>query len=263
MIKEMLGREDGLCGGRAGHMHLSSFEHLAAASGIVGAAGPLADGFALAAKSLRPGCVGVAVFGEGAANEGTMMEAENLAAAWSLPTIFICKDNGWSITTRSASVTGGDLAKRAEAMGLSVQDLDGLDPVRVWQAAGTAFERARGGGGPQFLRLTCSRLDGHFLGDPLLRTARRPITEGGDNLKKIFSSLISAGGAGIPERTAGLVSMMKTLLQARKDDSETPNDPLWRARRALRSRAEEVARIEERTDELIAGAVAAALGGAK
>jgi TPP-dependent pyruvate/acetoin dehydrogenase alpha subunit len=255
MLKEMLGREDGLCGGRGGHMHLFSLDHLAATSGIVGAAGPLAAGFALAAQRLRPGCVGIAVFGEGAANQGMLMESQNLAAAWSLPLIFICKDNGWAIATRSAAVTGGSLLKRAEAFGLTVQDVDGLDVLAVWSSAGKAFELARRGGGPQFLRLTCSRLDGHFLGDPLLRLTHRPLADGLEALRKTLSAAFSLKGGRLRDRAAGLGAMMRILGEARKDLYEGENDPLARARRALNGQADEVCRIHEEIDRATSEAV--------
>ncbi len=113
IIRELLGRPDGLCGGMGGHMHLFSKEHLAASSGIVGAAGPAAAGFGLAANHLRPGSVSVAFFGDGAMNQGMLMESMNLAAAWKLPVLFVCKDDGWAITTKSGEMTGGDLNERA------------------------------------------------------------------------------------------------------------------------------------------------------
>ena len=62
LIREFMGAPDGLCGGMGGHMHLFAPEHLAASSGIVGAAGPVAAGFALAARQLRPGTVSLAFF---------------------------------------------------------------------------------------------------------------------------------------------------------------------------------------------------------
>ena len=92
IVKECLGAADGLCGGMGGHMHLFSKGHLAASSGIVGAAGPTACGFALAAQHLRPGTVAAAFFGEAAMNQGMLMEAMNLAAAWELPVLFVCRD---------------------------------------------------------------------------------------------------------------------------------------------------------------------------
>ena len=259
MLKEMLGREDGLCRGRGGHMHLFSAENLAASSGIVGAAPPLAAGFALAAKRLRPGSVGIAFFGEGAANQGMVMEAWNLAVAWSLPAIFICKDNGWSITTRSSSMTGGDLTRRAEGFGLSVLEADGLDVLAVWKAAGRAFEAARRGKGAQFLRFVCSRLDGHFLGDPLVRVARHPVTEGAETIRKSVSASLSRQGGVIGERAAGLIHMMKTLKEARKDRYGSKDDPVARARAELKKREDEVIRLEEETDRLTSEAVEQAL----
>ena len=51
LLLEVIGSEDGLCGGRGGHMLLMSQDHLAASAGIVGASGPLACGFGLAARS--------------------------------------------------------------------------------------------------------------------------------------------------------------------------------------------------------------------
>ncbi len=171
MVREALGREDGLCRGRGGHMHLFDPDRLSATSGIVGASGPLAAGFALAARRLRPGTVAVATFGEGAVNQGMVMESLNLASVWGLPLIFVCKDNGWAITTDSARVTGGDLRDRASSFGLPAMAVDGLDPEAVGDAAGSAIARARNGDGPSFILARCSRLDSHMAGFVLDRMA--------------------------------------------------------------------------------------------
>lgn len=93
IIRELLGRPDGLCGGKGGHMHLFSKDHIAASSGIVGAADPTAVGFAIAAQQLRPESVAIAFFGEGVMNQGMLMESLNLAAVWNLPILFVCKDD--------------------------------------------------------------------------------------------------------------------------------------------------------------------------
>jgi len=144
LIKEFMGLEDGLCRGMGGHMHLFSPEHLAASSGIVGASGPAACGFAFAAQHLRPGKVAVAFFGEGAMNQGMLMESMNLASAWSLPVIFVCKDNGMAITTPSNEVTGGDLLKRARGLGTHAISVDGTDVNAVWRAAPDADVALKG-----------------------------------------------------------------------------------------------------------------------
>lgn len=187
LLREFLGSEDGLCCGMGGHMHLFSPEHLAASSGIVGSSGPVAAGFALAAQCLRPENLAVAFFGEGAMNQGMLMETLNLAVAWKLPMLFVCKDNQWAITTLSHSVTGGNLIDRAKAFGMPAMEIDGTDVEAVWNAAGQGADRARNGNGPTFLLAHCPRLEGHFLmigqirtdqdRDPLDQIQRRLKTE--------------------------------------------------------------------------------------
>ncbi len=261
MLKEMLGKEDGLCRGRGGHMHLFSREHLAASSGIVGSAAPIAAGFALAAKRLRPGRIGVAFFGDGALNQGMLLEALNLAVAWSLPAVFVCKDNGWAITTRSSSVTGGGIIRRAEGFGLTAYTADGSDAEAVWETAGRAFTEVRQGKGPRFLHFTCLRMEGHFLGDPLVRMSRRPVAEGREAIGNIAAAVFSRGGGGVGERAAGVAAILKTMKQARGSTLSQGSDPLERARKTLGAAGDDLARIEESIDRLMGEAVEKALAG--
>jgi pyruvate dehydrogenase E1 component alpha subunit len=255
----MLGREDGLNRGRAGHMHLMSPEHLAACSGIVGSAGPVGAGFALAARALRPGSVAVAFFGDGAMNQGMLLETLNLVVAWRLPLLLVCKDNGWAITTRASAVTAGDLSQRAAAFGLPVADVDGLEVEEVHRAAGEALERARGGNGPSFLRARVSRLEGHFLGDLMVRTGRSPLGEGREVLGGVVSAALARGGAGIGARAAGVLHLVDLLRRARSDRRDTRDDPLERAGRRIGS--EVVQEVDREVHAELARAVEAALEG--
>jgi pyruvate dehydrogenase E1 component alpha subunit len=257
MLREMVGREDGLQGGRAGHMHLMSREHLAAASGIVGSAGPLGAGLALAARILRPGSVSVAFFGDGAMNQGMLLESFNLAAAWKLPVLFVCKDNGWAITTRSEAVTGGDPVARARGFGLSAADVDGGDAFAVAGKAGEAIERARRGAGPSFLRARVARLDGHFLGDTLVRASRAPLSEGRELLGAVTSAALAPGGGSLSARATAVLRLVGLMRQARRQERDSRVDPLERARRGL---PEDVAAgLERAAEEEVARAVAQAV----
>jgi hypothetical protein len=224
-------------------MHLMSKEHLAAASGIVGASGPAAAGFALAAQYLRPGCIAVAFFGDGAINQGMLMESMNLAAAWALPVVFVCKDDGWAISTDSGRLTGADLSGRAGGLGLPFLDVDGEDAVAVWDAAELAITRARSGGGPTFIRMRCFHLEAHFLGLQLERLVRKPLTEARSVAAPVVSGLFRRGGANIGMRLAGVASVAERVLAAARDRRrDRANDPLVKARLALRS---EPARLEQ------------------
>lgn len=214
-------------------MHLLSPEHGAVSSGIVGAAAPLALGMALAAEQLHPGGVAVAFFGEGAMNQGMVLESLNLAAIWRLAVLFVCKDNGWAITTPSPSVTAGDLVKRAKAFGVPASSVDGADVTAVWRAAGQGIQRARRGEGPTFIRARCTHLAGHFLGDPLLRLVRAPVHELRQLSGPLFSAATSFDGAGLGQRAMGLGGMMSVIGRFAVEHRHRHDDPLDRARAEL------------------------------
>ncbi len=244
LLAECMGREDGLCGGRGGHMHLFSKAHRAASSGIVGAAAPAATGLALAGRSLRSGSVAVGLFGDGALNQGMVLESLNLAVAWKLPVVFVCKDNGWAIVTRSAALTGGDPAGRARAFGLFTESVDGGDAMATWGALGRCIDHARRGRGPAFLHARCPRLDGHFLGDPVLRMLEKP-SEAADVLRDVVSSAIRRDGGSIRRRARSMGHVTSVLVRAQLTRRGGRNDPLVRARRRLgQAMQDEVARID-------------------
>jgi pyruvate dehydrogenase E1 component alpha subunit len=246
LLKEFLGRPDGLCSGMGGHMHLYSQQHLAASSGIVGASGPAALGFALAGGHLRPGSLAVAFFGEGATNQGMLMESFNLAVAWRLPVIFICKDNAWSVTTRSESVSGGVLVERARSFGLNTLPVDGCDIEAVWDAAGEAFQRARQGSGPSFIHARVVHLEGHFLGDQLRRLVRSPLRESAGTTAPLLGSIFKPAGAPLRERLHSLADVMSWIDMTRQDmTAAAQQDPLPRARSRLEGEPGLLAALEQ------------------
>ncbi len=243
LLREFMGQPDGLCGGRGGHMHLFARDQLAASSGIVGAAGPAAVGFALAGQMLRPGTVSVAFFGEGATNAGMLMESMNLAVVWKLPVIFVCKDNGWAITTPADTVSAGSPLARAKAFGMKAMEVDGAEIEAVWSAEEEALRHARSGNGPVFLWARCVHLEGHFLGDALLDMVRRPVysfrKRAWPMVKGFFDSRSSTPSG---ERTASVRQVLGAVIKIQGQTS-AESDPLVRTRRALA--AKDQARLAE------------------
>lgn len=229
LMREFLGCADGLCAGHGGHMHLYSKQHLAASSGIVGSSGPAAVGFALAAQMLRPGSIAVAFFGEGAMNQGMLMESMNLAVAWKLPVIFVCKDNHWAITTITEDVTGGEPGRKARSFGLPVARVDGSDAEQVWRVAEHLIADARSGHGPAFIHASCARPDGHMLGDMLLRTARW------ERVPELRPLLGSAAGRGdsLLGRMKSINMITAMLRKADRDHALSEGDPLHIARQKI------------------------------
>ncbi len=252
ILRELLGHPDGLCGGRGGHMHLFSKKHLAASSGIVGAPGPTAAGFALASQYLRPKAIAVSFFGESAMNQGMLMESLNLASVWSLPVLFVCKDDGWAITTQSEKMTGGDLKKRVQGLGVPYFNVDGRYATDVWEVSHSSIKRARSGWGPTFLHANCVHLEGHFLGFQLLKIARKPVKEMPRMAASLTKSILQPGGASWRERASGLKQILLTVLTAMRDPREnSSHDPVILARKTLLSEPTRLKKLEDRIEQEI------------
>jgi pyruvate dehydrogenase E1 component alpha subunit len=167
MMAEIFGKQTGACRGKGGSMHIADLSKgMLGANGIVGGGPPLICGTALAAKLQGTGGVAVAFFGDGASNQGTTLEAMNLATVWELPAIFVAENNGYAETTSSSwSVACDNIADRAGAFGMPGVIVDGFDFFAVYEAASEAIGRARRGGGPTLLEMKFTRYYGHFEGD--------------------------------------------------------------------------------------------------
>jgi TPP-dependent pyruvate/acetoin dehydrogenase alpha subunit len=166
LLAEMLGRATGVCGGRAGSMNVIDVERgLVGCFGIVGGSIAAATGAALSAK--RQGRVAVAMFGDGATNQGYFHECLNFAKVLGLPAVFVCENNFYGEFTPMLRVTaGGDIAARAVPFGIPAQTIDGNDLWAVREAALEAVARARAGAGPTLLECQTYRHHGHSKADP-------------------------------------------------------------------------------------------------
>ena len=179
MMSEIFGKQDGLCGGKGGSMHIADLSKgMMGANGIVGGGPPLICGAALTAKTMKTGGVAIAFVGDGASNQGTTFESYNLAKVWNLPAIFVVEDNGYAESTASAWSVGGSQVDRAKGFGMPALEADGHDFFAVWEAAREAIERARAGDGPSLIHVRLNRYYGHFEGDAI--TYKAP-----DELEKI------------------------------------------------------------------------------
>jgi TPP-dependent pyruvate/acetoin dehydrogenase alpha subunit len=201
MMAEIYGRKTGSCHGKGGSMHIADLSKgMLGANGIVGGGPPLICGTALAAKQQDTGGVGVAFFGDGASNQGTTLEALNLASVWNLPAIFIAENNGYAEATSSAwSVASDNIADRAAGFGMPGLIVDGFDFFAVHEAAGEAIDRAREGGGPTLIEVKFTRYFGHFEGDQqTYRTGE--VAHARENLDclKRFRARVAEGGE-LPE----------------------------------------------------------------
>lgn len=169
MLAELLGRESGLCRGRAGDFNLHDVSVNFENSPIVGQLLPVATGHALAAKLEGRDDVAVVCVGDGAVNQGTFHEAANLAGLWRLPVIFLVENNSYAISTRvEVSSATLPLRERAAGYALSPITVEDNDPLAAYEAMAVAVARARAGEGPGFIEVVTDRQAGAFEGDKQL-----------------------------------------------------------------------------------------------
>jgi TPP-dependent pyruvate/acetoin dehydrogenase alpha subunit len=168
VFAELLGRRGGVNVGRGGSAYLSVPEvGFYGENSIVGAGAPHAVGAALAARYDRSGRVGVSVFGDGATNQGAVLESLNFAAAFKLPVIFICENNKYSELTPYVTMVGNPaIHERAASFGMAACRVDGNDTELMREAVREALNRARTGKGPSFIEAMTQRIVGHYQADP-------------------------------------------------------------------------------------------------
>ncbi len=166
MMRELLGRSGGTCGGKGGSMHIADFSvGMLGANGVVADGVTIAVGAAQAVKLLREDRVVVAFFGDGAVNRGPLLEAFNWAVIYRLPVLFVCEDNQYAATGRTSEFTAGaGIVARAKSFGIASESIDGNDVSQVYASTSRALDSVRKGE-PALIHAIAYRWHGHFAHD--------------------------------------------------------------------------------------------------
>jgi pyruvate dehydrogenase E1 component alpha subunit len=167
VMAELLGKLDGCSKGLGGSMHMADVDrNFWGGHAIVGSHLPLAAGMALADKLNGSDAVTLCMFGEGATNIGYFHEALNLSMIWELPVLWLCENNRYGMGTaveRASAVS--EIRQKAEGYQMPNDRVDGMDVMKVYEAAKDAIEKVRAGG-PFLLEAVTYRFRGHSMGDP-------------------------------------------------------------------------------------------------
>ncbi|MDY0275381.1 MAG: thiamine pyrophosphate-dependent dehydrogenase E1 component subunit alpha [Desulfomicrobium sp.] len=168
MMAEIMGKEGGLNRGKSGTLHLADpARNVLMTSTVVGAGPLLAMGAAFAQHYRQEQAVTCVFFGDGAAAEGSVHEAMNMAAVWKLPVLFVCESNCWAgAQAHDVHCPIGKIADRAPGYGMPGQVVDGNDVEAVYFAAWKFFQYCRDGRGPALLECQTYRMRGHGEHDP-------------------------------------------------------------------------------------------------
>ena len=200
VLAELTGRADGVSKGKGGSMHMFTPEGgFYGGHGIVGAQAPLGAGFGFANKYRGNDRVSVTYFGDGAANQGQVFEAFNMAALWKLPVIFVIENNQYAMGTSVARSTAvQELCQRGEAFGIPGQQVDGMDVLAVHAASEKAVAQCRANDGPVLLEMKTYRYRGHSMSDPAKYRTREEVSkvrQERDPIEYVRDLLIEAGHA--------------------------------------------------------------------
>jgi len=164
LLAEIYGKVTGCSRGKGGSMHLIDSEvGFMGSAPIVGSTIPIAVGVALGMSMQGHNGVGVSFFGEAATEEGVFAESLNFAALKSLPVIFVCENNLYSVYSplKVRQPSARSICDIARAHGMEALKGDGNDFEFVMASAEEAVSRARRGMGPTLLEFSTYRWREH------------------------------------------------------------------------------------------------------
>jgi len=250
----MAGRTTGVARGRGGSFHPSDFSvGVIGSSGSVGHGAPIAAGAAWALARMGSDRIAVSVFGDGAVNQGALLESFNLAALWQVPVVFICENNLYATTLPVEASVAGTITGRAEAFGIPAESVDGMDPVTVHAAMARAVARARASQGPSFLEFRTYRFHGHHTFETTTRLRYR---DPGEVARWQARDPLTLQAGRVPDDTReridaevedAIESAVRFALAGPKPDPADASEHLYAS--GLRTRPGVAARQEERTGQ--------------
>lgn len=198
-MAELYGKATGCAKGKGGSMHFFDVEnYFFGGHGLVGAQIGTGAGLAFAEKYKGTDNVCLTFFGDGAARQGMLHEAFNLAMLWKLPVVFICENNGYAMGTsieRTSNVI--DIYKLADAYDMPGDKVDGMDAEAVHESVARAVKRAREGDGPTLLEMKTYRYKGHSISDPQKYRTKEEVDEykAKDPITQVAETILSNGFA--------------------------------------------------------------------
>ena len=163
LMSELMGRVDGVCGGRGGSQHLCKNNFFS--NGIQGNMAPVAAGMAFAEKIKKTGAVTLLFVGYGPFGQGTVYETLNMISLWELPILVVVENNYYAQTTPMALNFSGTFLGRAESFALSAAEITSNDAEELFYLFKEVIKKVRHEGRPYVQVVNTYRLCAHSKGD--------------------------------------------------------------------------------------------------
>jgi pyruvate dehydrogenase E1 component alpha subunit len=202
IMAELLGRADGCSQGKGGSMHLFDLEkHFYGGHGIVGASVPIGAGLAFADnyRGNKDKNVSMCYFGDGAAHQGQVYEAFNMAKLWNLPVMFIIENNKYAMgTSQERSSSTSELHRRGESFNIPGVKINGQDIFEVISQSKKVFDHIRAGKGPMLVEFETYRYRGHSMSDPATYRSKeevKDVKENEDPINNLRSKILGSNKA--------------------------------------------------------------------
>ncbi len=235
VMAELAGRVTGCSKGKGGSMHMfDTARHFYGGHGIVGAQVPIGTGLAFAHRYRGDGGLCACFFGEGAANQGQVYEAFNMAELWKLPVLYVIENNKYAMGTRLDRATAQpDLYRRGEAFAIPGDFVDGMDVIAVYNKTRELLPFVREKG-PFVLEARTYRYRGHSMSDPAKYRSREEVEEVRrhhdpiDQLRRLMLEHGYASEAELKEVDREIRAVVNEAARFAQDSPEPPPEELWR-----------------------------------
>ncbi len=230
IMAELLGRADGCSKGKGGSMHMFDLaKGFYGGHGIVGAQVSIGTGIAFALKYNETKAVCFAYFGDGAAHQGQVYESFNMASLWKLPVVYVIENNQYAMGTSLARHSSTkDLYKRGESFGIPGVSIDGMDVLKVAEAAKKAKDYVLSGNGPILLEVKTYRYRGHSMSDPGLYRSKEEVNDYKEHHDPIESlkDLILSSRFAEEEELKAIDKKIRNTVQEATDFAQNSPEPL-------------------------------------
>lgn len=164
LLGEIMGKSFGMARGLGGSQHVYYKNYFT--NGITGGMTPVMAGAGFALKHENTDAIACVVFGDGAMNEGYVLESFNLVREMELPVLIILENNGYAMSTPVETVNPySSFEDRVKGFGLPYSQVSAADFDSLYNTLKTAVVKVRTSRGPQFVEVLTHRFCGHSKSD--------------------------------------------------------------------------------------------------